>query len=160
MFLLAVRTQASQQFPSLLGKLQGNCWYRFPRESFLGKTAHVSEFISLLALFWTLKSHGLSFPLYCIIRCEEGYQLATGMSSLSCQSDGTWPKHSIRCIPTPCPIPANFSTPHTIITGKELTPVGGTITLSCPPGLYLQGSVLAECQVRKSSLVSGSNLFG
>lgn len=69
------------------------------------------------------------------------------MSTLSCQSDGTWSKHSIRCSPLPCLLPRNFSNPHVIISGKELTPVGGAITLSCPPGLYLQGSALAECRV-------------
>lgn len=87
--------------------------------------------------------------IFSLSRCEDGYQLATQTSSLSCQSDGTWSKHSIRCRPTPCLLPTNFSIPHVIITGKELTPVGGTITLSCPPGLYLQGSALAECQVGK-----------
>lgn len=80
-------------------------------------------------------------------RCEEGYELATQMDSLSCQSDGSWSKHSVRCRPLPCPLPANFSIPHLVITGKELTPVGGSITLSCPPGFYLQGSALSECQV-------------
>lgn len=86
---------------------------------------------------------------FCINRCEEGYQLATQMSALSCQSDGTWSKHSIRCSPLPCPLPTNLSNPHVIITGKEPTPVGGAVTLSCPPGLYLQGSALAECRVRQ-----------
>lgn len=80
-------------------------------------------------------------------RCEDGYRLASQTSSLSCQSDGTWSKHSIQCRPTPCLLPTNRYTPNVIITGKELTPVGGTITLSCPPGLHLQGSALAECQV-------------
>lgn len=87
---------------------------------------------------------------FCVVRCEEGYQLATQMSTLSCQSDGTWSKHSIRCSPVPCPLPANLSNPRVIITGRELTPVGGAITLSCPPGLYLQGSALAECRVREA----------
>lgn len=86
---------------------------------------------------------------FCFIRCEDGYQLATQMSALSCQSDGTWSKHNIRCSPLPCPLPTNLSNPHVIITGKEPTPVGGAVTLSCPPGLYLQGSALAECQVRQ-----------
>lgn len=86
----------------------------------------------------------------CSIRCEEGYQLATQMSTLSCQSGGAWSKHSIRCSPVPCPSPTNLSNPHVIITGRELTPVGGGVTLSCPPGLYLQGSALAECRVRET----------
>uniref|UniRef100_A0A671UN51 Sushi, von Willebrand factor type A, EGF and pentraxin domain-containing protein 1 n=1 Tax=Sparus aurata TaxID=8175 RepID=A0A671UN51_SPAAU len=80
-------------------------------------------------------------------RCEDGYELASHTASLSCQSDSTWSKHSIRCRTTPCPLPTNFSIPHVVISGKELTPVGGTIALSCPPGLYLQGSAVAECQM-------------
>ncbi|KAE8279214.1 Sushi, von Willebrand factor type A, EGF and pentraxin domain-containing protein 1 [Larimichthys crocea] len=87
-----------------------------------------------------------TFPNQVTYRCEDGYKLATQAASLSCQSDGTWSKHSIRCRPVPCLLPTNFSIPHVVITGKEFTPVGGTITLSCPPGLYLQGSALAECQ--------------
>uniref|UniRef100_A0A3P8S3J5 Sushi, von Willebrand factor type A, EGF and pentraxin domain-containing protein 1 n=1 Tax=Amphiprion percula TaxID=161767 RepID=A0A3P8S3J5_AMPPE len=78
--------------------------------------------------------------------CDDGYKLATQTDFLACQSDGTWSKHSIRCRPTPCLLPTNVSIPQLAITGKELTPVGGTITLSCPPGFYLQGSALAECQ--------------
>uniref|UniRef100_A0A1A7X820 Sushi, von Willebrand factor type A, EGF and pentraxin domain containing 1 n=2 Tax=Iconisemion striatum TaxID=60296 RepID=A0A1A7X820_9TELE len=87
------------------------------------------------------------FPNQITYRCEDGYELATQMSSLSCQSDGTWSKHIIQCRPTPCRLPGNISTPHLVISGKELTSVGGTITLSCPPGLYLQGAALAECQM-------------
>uniref|UniRef100_A0A8C4ECW7 Sushi, von Willebrand factor type A, EGF and pentraxin domain containing 1 n=1 Tax=Dicentrarchus labrax TaxID=13489 RepID=A0A8C4ECW7_DICLA len=103
--------------------------------------AQVSEstFSFLLSLF--------SYNSLLLCRCEDGYKLATKTSSLSCQRDGTWSKHSIRCSPTPCQLPTNFSIPHVLITGKELTPVGGTITLSCPPGLYLQGSAIAECQL-------------
>uniref|UniRef100_A0A8C2X8M0 Sushi, von Willebrand factor type A, EGF and pentraxin domain-containing protein 1 n=1 Tax=Cyclopterus lumpus TaxID=8103 RepID=A0A8C2X8M0_CYCLU len=74
-----------------------------------------------------------TFPNQIKYRCEDGYNLATQTSSLSCQSDGTWSKHSVRCSPTPCLLPANFSSPNLVITGKELTPVKGTITLSCPP---------------------------
>ncbi|XP_047448268.1 sushi, von Willebrand factor type A, EGF and pentraxin domain-containing protein 1 isoform X2 [Mugil cephalus] len=87
-----------------------------------------------------------TFPNQIVYRCDEGYKLATQTDSLSCQSDGTWSKHSIRCQPTPCPLPTNSSVPRLLITGKELTPVGGTIALSCPPGFYLQGSAAAECQ--------------
>nr|XP_015802266.2 sushi, von Willebrand factor type A, EGF and pentraxin domain-containing protein 1 isoform X3 [Nothobranchius furzeri] len=87
-----------------------------------------------------------TFPSQITYRCEDGYELATQMSSLSCQSDGTWSKHIIQCRPIPCRLPGNISTPHLVISAKELTPVGGTITLSCPPGFYLQGAALAECQ--------------
>ncbi|XP_034532135.1 sushi, von Willebrand factor type A, EGF and pentraxin domain-containing protein 1 isoform X3 [Notolabrus celidotus] len=88
-----------------------------------------------------------TFPNQVSYRCVEGYQLASQTDSLSCQSDGTWSKHSVRCRPGPCLLPTNFTIPHLVLTGKELTPVGGTVTLSCPPGLYLQGSALAECQL-------------
>ncbi|XP_006809694.1 sushi, von Willebrand factor type A, EGF and pentraxin domain-containing protein 1-like [Neolamprologus brichardi] len=88
-----------------------------------------------------------SFPNQITYRCDDGYELATQTASLSCQSDATWSKHNVRCRPTPCLLPTNFSIPHLVITGKELTPVGGTVTLSCPTGFYLQGSALAECQV-------------
>uniref|UniRef100_A0A8C7FUX9 Sushi, von Willebrand factor type A, EGF and pentraxin domain-containing protein 1 n=1 Tax=Oncorhynchus kisutch TaxID=8019 RepID=A0A8C7FUX9_ONCKI len=67
--------------------------------------------------------------------------------SLSCQSEGTWSKQSIRCRPAPCPLPANLPT-HVMVTGEDLTPVGGVVTLSCPTGFILQGPDLAECQVR------------
>ncbi|CAJ1086014.1 sushi%2C von Willebrand factor type A, EGF and pentraxin domain-containing protein 1 [Xyrichtys novacula] len=88
-----------------------------------------------------------TFPNQVSYRCDEGYQLASQTDSLSCQSDGAWSKHSVRCRPAPCLLPTNFSIPHLVVTGKELTPVGSTVTLSCPPGLYLQGSALAECQL-------------
>uniref|UniRef100_H3D8L5 Sushi, von Willebrand factor type A, EGF and pentraxin domain containing 1 n=1 Tax=Tetraodon nigroviridis TaxID=99883 RepID=H3D8L5_TETNG len=88
-----------------------------------------------------------TFPNQITYRCAEGYQLATQASTLSCQSDGTWSKHSIRCSPVPCPLPTNLSNPHVIVTGRERTPVGEAVTLSCAPGLYLQGSALAECRL-------------
>ncbi|XP_017288668.1 sushi, von Willebrand factor type A, EGF and pentraxin domain-containing protein 1 isoform X3 [Kryptolebias marmoratus] len=88
-----------------------------------------------------------TFPNKITYRCEDGFKPASETASLSCQSDGTWSKHSIQCRPAPCRLPTNISTPHLVISGKELTPVGGTVTLSCPPGFYLQGSALAECQM-------------
>uniref|UniRef100_A0A8K9UI75 Sushi, von Willebrand factor type A, EGF and pentraxin domain-containing protein 1 n=1 Tax=Oncorhynchus mykiss TaxID=8022 RepID=A0A8K9UI75_ONCMY len=80
-------------------------------------------------------------------RCDEGYELSSQSDSLSCQSEGTWSKQSIRCRPVPCPLPANLPT-HVMVTGEDLTPVGGVVTLSCPTGFILQGPDLAECQVR------------
>ncbi|XP_040039010.2 sushi, von Willebrand factor type A, EGF and pentraxin domain-containing protein 1 isoform X1 [Gasterosteus aculeatus] len=88
-----------------------------------------------------------TFPNQIKYRCEDGYTPSTQTGALSCQSDGTWSKHSVRCSPTPCLLPSNSSVPNLIITGKQLTPVKGTVTLSCPPGLHLQGSALAECQL-------------
>ncbi|XP_068164048.1 sushi, von Willebrand factor type A, EGF and pentraxin domain-containing protein 1 isoform X1 [Antennarius striatus] len=88
-----------------------------------------------------------TFPNQITYRCDDGYQHTTQAASVSCHSDGTWSKHSIRCRPRPCRLPTNVSHPHVIITGRELTPVGDAITLSCPPGLYLQGSALSECQL-------------
>ncbi|XP_026155176.1 sushi, von Willebrand factor type A, EGF and pentraxin domain-containing protein 1 isoform X2 [Mastacembelus armatus] len=88
-----------------------------------------------------------TFPNQVTYRCDDGYVQATQTASLSCQSDATWSKHSIRCRPAPCLIPTNISTPNLVITGKDLTPVGDTITLSCPPGFYVKGPALAECQL-------------
>ncbi|XP_051576791.1 sushi, von Willebrand factor type A, EGF and pentraxin domain-containing protein 1 isoform X5 [Myxocyprinus asiaticus] len=76
-------------------------------------------------------------------RCKEGYELATKTDSVICQSDGTWSKHSVRCRPSPCSLPANLT--HLVVTGKQLTPVGGTVIISCRPGYYLEGPGLSEC---------------
>uniref|UniRef100_A0A667ZKN9 Sushi, von Willebrand factor type A, EGF and pentraxin domain-containing protein 1 n=1 Tax=Myripristis murdjan TaxID=586833 RepID=A0A667ZKN9_9TELE len=91
-----------------------------------------------------------TFPSQITYRCEDGYELATQTASLSCQSDGTWSKHSVRCKPTPCLLPTELSIPHLVVTGEELTPVGGAVTLSCHPGFYLQGSMYTECQLGRS----------
>ncbi|XP_061566532.1 sushi, von Willebrand factor type A, EGF and pentraxin domain-containing protein 1 isoform X1 [Cololabis saira] len=88
-----------------------------------------------------------TFPNKITYRCEDGYKLGTETDALSCKSDGTWSKHSIKCQATPCPLPTNVSTPNLVISGWELTPVGGTITFSCPPGFYQQGSPIARCQL-------------
>ncbi|CAN9509297.1 unnamed protein product [Ophioblennius macclurei] len=88
-----------------------------------------------------------TFPHRVTYRCDEGFDPASQAASLSCQSDGSWSKHSIRCRPAPCPLPANVSAPHLLVTGEQLTPVGGSVKLSCPPGFFLQGAALAECQV-------------
>ncbi|XP_061921980.1 sushi, von Willebrand factor type A, EGF and pentraxin domain-containing protein 1 isoform X1 [Entelurus aequoreus] len=94
-----------------------------------------------------VQSEVFTFPNTITYRCEEGYVLATRTATLSCLSDGTWSKHSIRCRPVPCKLPANHSIPHLVVTGQELTFVGSTVTLSCHTGFYLQGSALAECQL-------------
>lgn len=80
-------------------------------------------------------------------RCKTGYELATGTDSITCLSDGTWSKSIVQCSPYPCPLPDNISVPHLIITGKQLSPVGATVSLSCSTGFYLQGSALTECQL-------------
>ncbi|XP_045068130.1 sushi, von Willebrand factor type A, EGF and pentraxin domain-containing protein 1 isoform X2 [Coregonus clupeaformis] len=79
-------------------------------------------------------------------RCDEGYELTSPSDSLTCQYEGTWSKHSIRCRPAPCPLPANLTT-HVLVTGEDHTLVGGAVTFSCPPGFLLQGPGLAECQL-------------
>ncbi|XP_056610750.1 sushi, von Willebrand factor type A, EGF and pentraxin domain-containing protein 1 isoform X1 [Triplophysa dalaica] len=76
-------------------------------------------------------------------RCKEGFELVTKTDSLTCQSDGTWSKHSVRCRPSPCRLPANLT--HVVVTGKQLTPVGGTVTISCRQGYYLEGPAVSEC---------------
>ncbi|XP_061133183.1 sushi, von Willebrand factor type A, EGF and pentraxin domain-containing protein 1 isoform X1 [Syngnathus typhle] len=88
-----------------------------------------------------------TFPNRVTYRCEDGYELATAAATLSCLSDGTWSKGSVRCRPVPCRLPANHSVPHLAIAGQELTPVGGTLALSCRAGFSLRGSALAQCQM-------------
>ncbi|KAM6949553.1 LOW QUALITY PROTEIN: sushi, von Willebrand factor type A, EGF and pentraxin domain-containing protein 1 [Aplochiton taeniatus] len=89
----------------------------------------------------------LTFTGQVTYRCVEGYELATQAASLSCQGDGTWSKHSVRCRPAPCQLPGNLTAPYLLVTGVDRTPVGGTLTLSCPRGFHLLGSTLAECQL-------------
>lgn len=110
-------------------------------------TMKLSEQSSFLQVNVLSTTRDLNITTSFVPRCKDGYGLASQTASLSCQSDGTWSKSSIKCQPNPCMLPSNLSAPHVIITGKELTPVGGTITFSCPPGLHLQGSAVAECQV-------------
>ncbi|XP_055055760.2 sushi, von Willebrand factor type A, EGF and pentraxin domain-containing protein 1 isoform X1 [Misgurnus anguillicaudatus] len=78
-------------------------------------------------------------------RCKEGFELATKTDFVICQSDGTWSKHGVRCRPSPCSLPANLS--HVVVKGNQLTPVGGTVTISCKPGYHLEGPALSECAV-------------
>ncbi|XP_056124585.1 sushi, von Willebrand factor type A, EGF and pentraxin domain-containing protein 1 isoform X2 [Rhinichthys klamathensis goyatoka] len=78
-------------------------------------------------------------------RCKEGFELATKTDSITCESDGTWSKHSVRCRLSPCRLPANLT--NVVVTGKQLTPVGGAIILSCRPGYYLEGPGLSECTI-------------
>ncbi|XP_017574246.1 sushi, von Willebrand factor type A, EGF and pentraxin domain-containing protein 1 isoform X1 [Pygocentrus nattereri] len=76
-------------------------------------------------------------------RCTEGYEMVTKTDSVNCQSDGTWSKHSVRCRPVPCSLPTNLT--NIVVVGARLTPVGGTVTISCKPGFYLEGPGLSEC---------------
>lgn len=79
------------------------------------------------------------------LRCKDGYKLVTQTDAVNCQSDGTWSKHSVRCQPIPCSLPTNLT--HVVVTGGQLTPVGGIVTISCMPGFYLEGAALSECEV-------------
>uniref|UniRef100_A0A8B9JCB5 Sushi, von Willebrand factor type A, EGF and pentraxin domain-containing protein 1 n=1 Tax=Astyanax mexicanus TaxID=7994 RepID=A0A8B9JCB5_ASTMX len=76
-------------------------------------------------------------------KCSEGFEPVTQTDSVHCQSDGTWSKHSVRCRPKPCSLPSNLT--NVVVAGDQLTPVGGTITISCKPGFYLEGPGLSEC---------------
>lgn len=78
-------------------------------------------------------------------RCKEGFELATKTDSITCESDGTWSKHSVRCRLSPCRLPANLT--NVVVTGKQLTPVGGAIIISCRPGYFLERPGLSECTV-------------
>ncbi|XP_048039857.1 sushi, von Willebrand factor type A, EGF and pentraxin domain-containing protein 1 isoform X2 [Megalobrama amblycephala] len=76
-------------------------------------------------------------------RCKEGFELATKTDSITCESDGTWSKHGVRCRLSPCSLPANLT--NVVVTGKQLTPVGGVVIISCIPGYFLEGPGLSEC---------------
>ncbi|XP_063042299.1 sushi, von Willebrand factor type A, EGF and pentraxin domain-containing protein 1 isoform X3 [Engraulis encrasicolus] len=86
-----------------------------------------------------------TFGSYVQYRCLDGYELATQFDTLSCQSDATWSKHSIRCKPMPCHLPTNLT--HIVATGQHPTPLGGTVTLSCTTGFYLEGPRVVKCEL-------------
>ncbi|KAG7270324.1 hypothetical protein CRUP_007025 [Coryphaenoides rupestris] len=86
-----------------------------------------------------------TFSSHVTYRCEEGYELASPTASLTCNTDGGWSKHQVRCRPSPCPLPEH-SVAHLVVAGDDPTPVGATLTLSCLPGFLLEGSALIECQ--------------
>uniref|UniRef100_A0AAY4CTR2 Sushi, von Willebrand factor type A, EGF and pentraxin domain-containing protein 1 n=1 Tax=Denticeps clupeoides TaxID=299321 RepID=A0AAY4CTR2_9TELE len=77
-------------------------------------------------------------------RCLEGFELVTQTDKVICQSDATWSKHSIQCQPTPCLLPANIT--QVVVTGENITLVGGTVTLSCKTGFTLQGPAFSKCE--------------
>lgn len=96
--------------------------------------------VNVMCVFTSCVSHD------CLcLRCKEGYKLVTQTDTVNCQSDGTWSKHNVRCEPIPCRLPTNLT--HVVVTGGQLTPVGGIVTISCMPGFYLEGAVLSECEV-------------
>ncbi|KAI5629830.1 sushi, von Willebrand factor type A, EGF and pentraxin domain-containing protein 1 isoform X1 [Silurus asotus] len=78
-------------------------------------------------------------------RCKEGYKLVTQTNTVNCLSDGTWSKHSVRCHPIPCSLPTNLT--HVVVTGGQLTPVGGIVIISCMSGFYLEGGSVSECEL-------------
>uniref|UniRef100_A0A8B9HXL3 Sushi, von Willebrand factor type A, EGF and pentraxin domain-containing protein 1 n=1 Tax=Astyanax mexicanus TaxID=7994 RepID=A0A8B9HXL3_ASTMX len=86
---------------------------------------------------------GSAFTYGSKAQCSEGFEPVTQTDSVHCQSDGTWSKHSVRCRPKPCSLPSNLT--NVVVAGDQLTPVGGTITISCKPGFYLEGPGLSEC---------------
>ncbi|CAG5959827.1 unnamed protein product [Menidia menidia] len=105
----------------------------------------------------TATGDAFTFPNQVTYRCDDGYELATPSSSLSCQSDGTWSRLTVACRPAPCRLP-NATDPRVVVSGGGLTPVGGALTpvggaltpvggrvaLSCPPGFSLKGPALAD----------------
>uniref|UniRef100_A0A673WK27 Sushi, von Willebrand factor type A, EGF and pentraxin domain-containing protein 1 n=1 Tax=Salmo trutta TaxID=8032 RepID=A0A673WK27_SALTR len=86
-------------------------------------------------------SLSLSLPPLSLSRCDEGYELTSQSDSLTCQYDGTWSKHIIRCRPAPCPLPANLTT-H--ILERSLT-TGGAVAFQCDKGYALEGDALVAC---------------
>ncbi|XP_018585768.2 sushi, von Willebrand factor type A, EGF and pentraxin domain-containing protein 1 isoform X1 [Scleropages formosus] len=77
-------------------------------------------------------------------RCLEGYELTVQSGAVSCLSSGTWSPHSVQCSPVPCTLPANLT--HVIVVGRDPTPVGETVTVSCEEGFQLQGPSISQCQ--------------
>uniref|UniRef100_A0A674AIW7 Sushi, von Willebrand factor type A, EGF and pentraxin domain-containing protein 1 n=1 Tax=Salmo trutta TaxID=8032 RepID=A0A674AIW7_SALTR len=73
-------------------------------------------------------------------RCDEGYELSSQSDSLSCRSEGTWSKQSIRCRPAPCPLPANLPT-HVM-----LFYVGQSLPFACPKGHQAKGTAAITCR--------------
>uniref|UniRef100_A0A8B9HTR2 Sushi, von Willebrand factor type A, EGF and pentraxin domain-containing protein 1 n=1 Tax=Astyanax mexicanus TaxID=7994 RepID=A0A8B9HTR2_ASTMX len=109
-----------------------------------GSKAHnVTTFENVFCLF-IIMCFNCPMYLHCF-RCSEGFEPVTQTDSVHCQSDGTWSKHSVRCRPKPCSLPSNLT--NVVVAGDQLTPVGGTITISCKPGFYLEGPGLSECGV-------------
>uniref|UniRef100_A0A674AIC4 Sushi, von Willebrand factor type A, EGF and pentraxin domain-containing protein 1 n=1 Tax=Salmo trutta TaxID=8032 RepID=A0A674AIC4_SALTR len=72
-------------------------------------------------------------------RCDEGYELSSQSDSLSCRSEGTWSKQSIRCRPAPCPLPIDSQFPGCLFLYRYTVSVIQQLTL-------LQGDSVQTCQ--------------
>uniref|UniRef100_A0A7N6AVX0 Sushi, von Willebrand factor type A, EGF and pentraxin domain-containing protein 1 n=1 Tax=Anabas testudineus TaxID=64144 RepID=A0A7N6AVX0_ANATE len=83
-----------------------------------------------------------TFPNQIRYRCDDGYEQATQTAHLSCQSDGTWSKHSIRCRPKPCQLPTTF----TGNRSQHAFHVGQSVRVTCPKGQQVKGSGIITCR--------------
>ncbi|KAK2521486.1 Svep1 [Columba livia] len=73
--------------------------------------------------------------------CNEGYSLQ-GVSTLTCQSDGTWDSEAPHCEPVICGPPEDIS--HGFLNGSGFT-YGEFTQYVCYPGYELQGNPLRQC---------------
>uniref|UniRef100_A0A8C8CTH4 Sushi, von Willebrand factor type A, EGF and pentraxin domain-containing protein 1 n=1 Tax=Oncorhynchus tshawytscha TaxID=74940 RepID=A0A8C8CTH4_ONCTS len=79
-------------------------------------------------------------------RCDEGYELTSQSDSLTCQYDGTWSKHIIRC-PKPCPPPPGWKeSSGSVNTSKRLFYVGQSLPFTCPKGHQGKGTASITCR--------------
>uniref|UniRef100_A0A8C8CUC4 Sushi, von Willebrand factor type A, EGF and pentraxin domain-containing protein 1 n=1 Tax=Oncorhynchus tshawytscha TaxID=74940 RepID=A0A8C8CUC4_ONCTS len=94
-------------------------------------------------------SRSLSHPLSLILilfLCDEGYELTSQSDSLTCQYDGTWSKHIIRC-PKPCPPPPGWKeSSGSVNTSKRLFYVGQSLPFTCPKGHQGKGTASITCR--------------
>ncbi|KAJ7417533.1 hypothetical protein WISP_63915 [Willisornis vidua] len=73
--------------------------------------------------------------------CNEGYSLQ-GMSTLTCQSDGTWNSEAPHCEPVTCGPPEDIS--HGFLNGSGFT-YGEFVQYVCFPNYELHGNPLRQC---------------
>uniref|UniRef100_A0A8C7IIV5 Sushi, von Willebrand factor type A, EGF and pentraxin domain-containing protein 1 n=1 Tax=Oncorhynchus kisutch TaxID=8019 RepID=A0A8C7IIV5_ONCKI len=84
------------------------------------------------------RSHPLSLILVLFL-CDEGYEMTSQSDSLTCQYDGTWSKHIIRCRPAPC-------LSGSVTTSKRLFYVGQSLPFTCPKGHQGKGTASITCR--------------
>ncbi|KAJ7408534.1 hypothetical protein BTVI_59212 [Pitangus sulphuratus] len=73
--------------------------------------------------------------------CNEGYSLQ-GVSTLTCQSDGTWNSEAPHCEPVICGPPEDIS--HGFLNGSSFT-YGQFVQYVCFPSYELHGNPLRQC---------------
>ncbi|XP_078589338.1 sushi, von Willebrand factor type A, EGF and pentraxin domain-containing protein 1-like [Branchiostoma floridae x Branchiostoma japonicum] len=85
-----------------------------------------------------------SYPNHVTVTCNSGYQL-NGVSSLTCQADGTWSNPVPTCEPRQCPtLPAPSNGARTPPTGSNS--FGNAVSFTCNTGYTLNGANAVTCQ--------------